>query len=97
MSESRELLDEGLRHEKAGVTDRALDCYRSAFDATSNPSERSEAWRRQAHVHRVRCEWDAALAVAREAAAIAEAAKQDNLARFDGLCTSILGHHGLLQ
>lgn len=74
MSESRELLDEGLRHEKAGVTDRALDCYRSAFDATSNPSERSEAWRRQAHVQRVRCEWDAALAAAREAAAIAEAA-----------------------
>ena len=74
MPQPRELLDEGLRHEKAGVTDRALDCYRSAFDATSDPAERSEAWRRQAHVQRVRCEWHEALAAAREAAAIAEAA-----------------------
>lgn len=74
MSESRELLDEGLRHEKAGAVDRALDRYIAAFDATTDPAERSEAWRRQSHARRIRCEWDEALKAAAEAAKIAEEA-----------------------
>lgn len=74
MSESRDLLDEGLRHEKAGAVDRALDRYVAALEATEDPAERSEAWRRQAHVRRLRCEWDNALTAAREAATIAQQA-----------------------
>lgn len=78
MPGSRELLDEGLRHEKAGALDRALDRYAAAFESATDPAEQSEAWRRQAHVRRLRCEWDAALAAAREAASLARTAGLEN-------------------
>ena len=78
MPGSRELLDEGLRHEKAGALDRALDRYVAALESAADVAEQSEAWRRQAHVRRLRCEWDAALDAAREAANLARAAGLTN-------------------
>src|SRR5690606_35270140 len=39
-----------------------------------SPAEQSEAWRRQAHVRRLRCDWDDALEAARRAASIAASA-----------------------
>jgi predicted negative regulator of RcsB-dependent stress response len=74
MPDARELLDEGLRLEKAGALDRSLDQYRAALEAAIDPATEAEAWRRQAHVHRTRCEWELAFAAARRSAAIAHAA-----------------------
>jgi tetratricopeptide (TPR) repeat protein len=70
-------LDDGLRLEKAGVMDRALEHYERAFEAAPDPRIKSEALRRQAHVYRSRCEWDQALDAARRAADMAQAASDD--------------------
>ncbi len=74
MSEARELLDEGLRLEKAGSLDRALELYTAALDSAPDAATESEAWRRQSHTLRVRCDWDAAVEAARRSAEIASAA-----------------------
>ncbi len=74
MTRSREQLDEGLRHEKAGAFDRALERYAAALAEAESPAEQSEAWRRQAHVRRLRCDWDDAIEAARRAASIAASA-----------------------
>lgn len=74
MPHPRELLDEGLRLEKAGGLDRALEQYRAALDAATDPGIEAEAWRRQAHVRRLRCEWDLAISAARRSAELAAAA-----------------------
>ncbi|MGH7464829.1 MAG: tetratricopeptide repeat protein [Longimicrobiales bacterium] len=75
----RELLDDGLRYEKAGVPERALACYQAALEATADPALISESLRRQAHVHRTRCEWDLAIDAARRSAAAAETADSADL------------------
>jgi tetratricopeptide (TPR) repeat protein len=63
-------IDEGLRLEKSGMLDRALAHYEAA--ATGNdPLTVTTAWRRRASVLRTRCDWEGALAAARESAAVA--------------------------
>lgn len=74
MPHPRELLDEGLRLEKAGTLDRALEQYEAALSAATDPSIEAEAWRRQAHVRRLRCEWEEAIAAARRSAETAATA-----------------------
>lgn len=64
-------IEEGLRLEKAGMLDRALAHYEAATEG-SDPLTVATAWRRRASVMRTRCEWDGALAAARESAAVAE-------------------------
>ncbi|MGH7506223.1 MAG: tetratricopeptide repeat protein [Longimicrobiales bacterium] len=81
MPHPRELLDEGLRLEKAGTLDRALEQYSAALGAATDPGIEAEAWRRQAHVRRLRCEWDLAVAAARRSAeTAAEAGLHDHVA-----------------
>ena len=63
-------VDEGLRLEKSGMLDRALAHYEAAA-AAEDPLTVATAWRRRASVLRTRCEWEAALAAARESAAVA--------------------------
>ena len=75
----RELLDDGLRYEKAGVPDRALECYQRALESADHPALVSESLRRQAHVYRMRCDWECALATARRAAEAAKAAESGEL------------------
>jgi tetratricopeptide (TPR) repeat protein len=75
----RELLDDGLRYEKAGVPERALECYRGALESTDDPALISESLRRQAHVYRMRCDWTLALAAAARAAEAAELAESAEL------------------
>lgn len=75
----RELLDDGLRYEKAGVPERALDCYESALEQTNDPALISESLRRQAHVYRMRCEWDLSIAAARRSAEAARDARSTDL------------------
>lgn len=57
-----------------------MELYRSALDAAEEPAEVAESLRRQAHVHRVRCEWDAAIESARRSIAVAEPLGADLLA-----------------
>jgi tetratricopeptide (TPR) repeat protein len=74
MSHSHELLEEGLRHQKSGALDKALECYRAAAAAAEDAQSMSEALRRQAVVHRTRSDFVTALEVAEAAASAASAA-----------------------
>lgn len=71
----REILDDGLRYEKAGMMDRALEQYLSALEHARDPSLVSESLRRQAHVYRTRCDWEEAIDAARRSAAAAHSAQ----------------------
>ena len=63
-------IEEGLRLEKFGMLDRALAHYEAA--ATGNdPLTVTTALRRRASVLRTRCDWEGALAAARESASVA--------------------------
>jgi tetratricopeptide (TPR) repeat protein len=57
------------------VLDRALASYSAAAELSSEPAIVAEALTHQSRVHRLRCEWDAALSAARRA----QEAAQDNL------------------
>jgi tetratricopeptide (TPR) repeat protein len=63
-------IEEGLRLEKFGMLDRALAHYEAAAGG-DDPLTVTTAWRRRASVLRTRCDWDGALAAARESAAVA--------------------------
>ena len=79
MPSPRESIDEGIRYETGGVLDRALESYREAAAAASEPRHRIEALRRQADVLRSRCLWEEAVACARESAAEARAEQLHDL------------------
>ena len=63
-------IEEGLRLEKFGMLDRALAHYEAASSG-NDPLTVATAWRRRASVLRTRCDWEGALAAARESAAVA--------------------------
>ena len=63
-------IEEGLRFEKSGMLDRALAHYEAASSG-DDPLTVTTAWRRRASVLRTRCDWEGALAAARESAAVA--------------------------
>lgn len=63
-------IEEGLRFEKSGMLDRALAHYEAATTG-DDPLTVTTAWRRRASVLRTRCDWEGALAAARESAAVA--------------------------
>lgn len=71
MPESREKLEQGIRYERGGALTKALLSYEEAAVASSSPALRSEAHRRRSGVLRSRCEWDEAIAEARESGRIA--------------------------
>lgn len=74
MPDARHLIDEGVRAERAGVLDRALDHYREAIEAASDPGTQAEAYTHLADVHREQCHWDEGIAAARSAQEIARQA-----------------------
>lgn len=77
----RELLADGERCEKAGLTAKALEAYRRVRDSTEDPVTRAEAWRREAFIHHGRGAWDDALAAAAESGEVArEIGRSDLLA-----------------
>lgn len=76
---ARALLDEGLRCEKMGLMDEALELYVRAHQEASTPALTSEALRRQSHAYRARCDWDDALRCAREGAEAALRADSPDL------------------
>lgn len=79
MPEAEELLADGVRAERAGALDRALEAYEGAAASAVTLATRSDALRRQADVYRSQCNWDRALAAAQEAQAVASAASDANL------------------
>lgn len=66
-----ELLEDGIRCEKAGLLDRALDLYREARRDQTDLSVVASSWRLEAYAHHARCDWDRALAAARRSGEIA--------------------------
>lgn len=68
-------LAEGIRAEKLGLHERALEAYRQAAGQEGSAEVVSEAFRRQADVLRGQCDWDAALGAAREAERTAQQAR----------------------
>ena len=70
----RALIEEGLRHEKAGELDAAFERYRRAESVAQDPLTTSESIRRQSIVRRRRSDWDGAIELARRAGEIASAA-----------------------
>ncbi|HKW48158.1 MAG TPA: tetratricopeptide repeat protein [Gemmatimonadaceae bacterium] len=79
MPEAIELIDEGRRCESHGVLDRALESYAAAASASLDPTTVAEALTHQSRVHRLRCEWEAAIDSARRAQATAQDAKLPRL------------------
>ena len=72
MREALELIADGVRAERAGALDRALESYVAAAESGfSDPDVRAEALTRQADVLRSQCEWDAALKAALTAQRVA--------------------------
>lgn len=67
-----ELLAEGVRAERAGALERALETYQSVAFSTAAPLPRAEAFTRIADVRRERCEWDEGIAAAREGQQLAQ-------------------------
>lgn len=65
------LIADGMRAERAGALDRAVEAYHAAANTTADPSVRSEALTHLADVYRSRCDWDRALQCAREALQVA--------------------------
>lgn len=76
MPHSKVLLDAGIRAERAGDLDYALQSYSKAAGSV-DPGVKAEALMRIADVHRERCAWEDAISNARAAQEIARAAGLD--------------------
>jgi tetratricopeptide (TPR) repeat protein len=67
-----ELLAEGIRYERGGVTARALDCFVEVTERwREDPAAAAEAWWRLANQHRLQSHWLEALDAARRGASLA--------------------------
>jgi tetratricopeptide (TPR) repeat protein len=75
MADPQELIDLGLRHEKNGELDAALEHYRRAESEATDAMTISEAIRRQSVVFRRRSDWDASIELARKAGRVASEAQ----------------------
>jgi tetratricopeptide (TPR) repeat protein len=78
-SAARNNLDRGLRYEKGGTLERALDEYRAALDAKPLPPEQAEAHLSIARVHRTLSDWSESHREAQIAIRIAEGIGDDDL------------------
>ena len=75
MSAATDLLADGVRAERAGAMDRALEAFRAAADHAENADVRAQALTHQADVLRSRCLWEESLAAANHAQEVARAAR----------------------
>lgn len=80
MPQQPDLIAEGVRAERAGALDRALEQFQAAADSASDAARKAQAMTHVADVLRGRCEWDSALAAATEARKLAESVDNDVLA-----------------
>jgi tetratricopeptide (TPR) repeat protein len=79
MPEMRTRLDEGIRYERGGALDLALESYETVATGANDPYLVAEALRHQASIFRTRCDWTKALAAARRSAEAAKSADLPNL------------------
>lgn len=79
MSLAADLIAEGVRAERAGALDRALEAYQSAAAQADNPETQARALTHQADVHRSRCQWEASLEAVGRAQDVARAANLTEL------------------
>jgi hypothetical protein len=80
MFNPNDLLQDGIRYERSGSLKKAMRSYEAALElARDDPALRAEALRRQADIHRTRCEWDSGLEAARASAEVARAADLPDL------------------
>lgn len=73
-----QMLQDGIRLERAGLLDRALQQFRAAMDA-GDAVVTAEALRHEADVQRARCDWDAAIDRSRRSAEVARSTGRDDL------------------
>ena len=78
MIDPRGQLEEGLRYQKLGMLDQALEQYRVAIDAATDPEIISEGYCRESLVYRASCRWDEAIGSARRSATVALSARLDD-------------------
>ena len=71
MSDSADLIADGVRAERAGALDRALDAFRTVCETSSEPDLCAQAYTHEADVRRAQCDWPAATEAARRAQGIA--------------------------
>jgi tetratricopeptide (TPR) repeat protein len=69
-----ELIADGVRAERAGALDRALECFQRAAIESQDPHTKTQALTHAADVLRARCDWEPALASARSAREVASSA-----------------------
>ncbi len=74
LTEPRQILDEGVRYERNGLLDAALERYWTAAERATETALIVEAFTRLTDAYRGRCEWDRALEAARRGAELARAA-----------------------
>jgi tetratricopeptide (TPR) repeat protein len=74
MPQPSELIAEGVRAERAGALDRALELFHDAASNTDDAVIKALAMTREADVRRERCEWEAAITTAQDARVLAESA-----------------------
>lgn len=79
MPEVSELIADGVRAERAGALDRALECFQGAATLSRDPATKSAALAHAADVLRARCEWGPALVMARAARDVAASVGLDHL------------------
>lgn len=79
MSVAADLIAEGVRAERAGALDRALEAYQAAAAQADSPDIQARALTHQADVHRSRCQWEASLEAAGRAQEVARAANLPEL------------------
>ena len=80
MPQLPDLIAEGVRAERAGALERALEHFQAAADSTQDGARKAQAMTHVADVLRARCEWDPALAAASDARRLAESVGNDGLA-----------------
>ena len=71
MDEALHLIADGVRAERAGAYDRALEAFRLASATAKDADLRAQALTHEADALRSKCEWDDALAAARRAQGVA--------------------------
>ena len=74
VNDPREILDEGVRYERNGLLDAALERYWTAAERATDRALIIEAFTRLTDAYRGRCEWDRALEAARRGAELAREA-----------------------
>src|SRR2546423_12260322 len=91
MPDALELIADGVRAERAGALDRALESYQAAASSAVDADVRAEALTREADVHRTRCDWERGLQAARDAQEIARASQLTNR-----LCEAVIAEANVL-